>query len=125
MCSDLIPLINTENPENDVFLCIIDLKQKTRSKGLKLLTKTFESIAEEKTPRITVTNLRTVLLPILFAYIREFNRNQGIIEENEVLVRGEWKSPLEEDEEGEEEEVVMDNVPTCHYCGKPNVTYLC
>ena len=83
MCSDLIPLINTENPENDMFLCIIDLKQKTRSKGLKQLTKTFESIAEEKTPRITVTNLRTVLLPILFAYIREFNRNQGIIEERE------------------------------------------
>lgn len=39
-------------------------------------------------------------------------RDQGIIEENEVLVRGEWKSPLEEDEEGEEEEVVMDK---CSY----------
>ena len=52
-------------------------------------------------------------------------RDQGIIEENEVLVRGEWKYPLEGDEEGEEEEVVVDNVPTCHYCGKPNVTYLC
>ena len=49
-------------------------------------------------------------------------RDQGVIEENEVLVRGEWKRPLEE-EEDEEEEIIEDDGPTCHFCGKPNVTY--
>ena len=66
-------------------------------------------------------------------------RDQGIIEENEVLVRGEWKRPIEEQpgrreerndnpyeenqEEGEEEEdvIVMDQ-HVCNFCGKINVT---
>ena len=46
-------------------------------------------------------------------------RGQGVIEENEVLIRGEWKRPLEEEEEEEEEECEM---PVCNYCGKPTVT---
>lgn len=78
LCSDLAPLMNVTIPENDVFLCLIDLKQKTRSKGLKHLTKILESIAEEKVSRISASTLRSILIPILFAYIHEFNRNQGI-----------------------------------------------
>lgn len=50
-------------------------------------------------------------------------RGQGVIEENEVLIRGEWKRPLEEEEEEEEGEEIAEDVPTCHFCGKPNVTY--
>ena len=46
-------------------------------------------------------------------------RGQGVIEENEVLIRGEWKRPLEEEEEEEEVECEMH---VCNYCGKPNVT---
>ena len=66
-------------------------------------------------------------------------RDQGIIEENEVLVRGEWKRPIEEQsgkreernahlyeesqEEGEEEEeVVVTDQHVCNFCGKINVT---
>ena len=68
-------------------------------------------------------------------------RDQGIIEENEVLVRGEWKRPIEEqsgrreerndnpyenqeeDEEEEEEEEMVDvDQHVCNFCGKINVT---
>ena len=63
-------------------------------------------------------------------------RDQGIIEGSEVLVRGEWKRPIdeqfenreegndnpyEENEENEDEEVVMDQ-HVCNFCGKINVT---
>ena len=75
-------------------------------------------------------------------------RGKGVIEENEVLVRGEWKRPLSEDEndendendDGEEEEdedpndedldgeteetvePVRESEHSCAYCGKRNVS---
>lgn len=72
-------------------------------------------------------------------------RGKGVIEENEVLVRGEWKRPLSEDEnenddndeeeeeedpndedlDGETEETVepvRESEHSCAYCGKRNVS---
>ena len=48
-------------------------------------------------------------------------RGKGVIEDNEVLVRGEWKKPQKEEEEEEEEEE-GDQVHHCACCGKKNVT---
>ena len=45
-------------------------------------------------------------------------RGKGVIEDNEVLVRGEWKQPQEATEEEEE-----NNTHHCAYCGKSNVTW--
>ena len=65
-------------------------------------------------------------------------RGKGVIEENEVLIRGEWKRPAqnqnqneddneddnedEEDENGETVETVSESGHSCAYCGKPNVS---
>ena len=71
-------------------------------------------------------------------------RGQGVIEENEVLVRGEWKRPTadeddnedseddnedseddnedSEEETGETVETVNDSSHICAYCGKQNVS---
>ena len=58
-------------------------------------------------------------------------RGKGVIEDNEVLVRGEWKQPQEateeeeeeEEEEENEEEEEENNTHHCAYCGKSNVTW--
>lgn len=42
-----------------------------------------------------------------------------MIDESEVLLRGEWKRPLEEEEEEEEEK--EETTHACAYCGKHNV----
>ena len=46
-----------------------------------------------------------------------------MIDESEVLLRGEWKRPLEEEEEEEEEEEREreETAHACAYCGKHNV----
>ena len=64
-------------------------------------------------------------------------RGKGVIEENEVLVRGEWKRPTadeddnedseddnedSEEETGETVETVNDSSHICAYCGKQNVS---
>ena len=80
-------------------------------------------------------------------------RGKGVIEENEVLIRGEWKRPApnqnqnqneddeddndnkdedededeengdEDEENGETVETVRDSGHSCAYCGKPNVSW--
>ena len=74
-------------------------------------------------------------------------RGKGVIEENEVLIRGEWKRPApnqnqnqnedddeddndndndnedEDGENGETVETVRDSGHSCAYCGKPNVSW--
>ena len=64
-------------------------------------------------------------------------RDQGIIEDNEVLVRGEWKHPIndpsgstkngnypqeEEGDEDDEDDVMEVDRHVCNFCGKVNVT---
>ena len=49
-------------------------------------------------------------------------RGKGVIEENEVLVRGEWKQEIEEkEEEKEEEEEEEETGHSCSNCSKKNV----
>ena len=69
-------------------------------------------------------------------------RGKGVIEENEVLIRGEWKRPApnqnqnqneddeddndnedEDEENGETVETVRYSGHSCAYCGKPNVSW--
>ena len=53
-------------------------------------------------------------------------RGKGVIEDNEVLVRGEWKQPQEATEEEvteEEEEEEENDTHHCAYCGRSNVTW--
>lgn len=65
------------------------------------------------------------------SFIQE--RGQGVIEENEVLVRGEWKQECDEEEyedEYEEEETPMKQDEKkgghcCDNCGASNVTFVC
>ena len=47
-------------------------------------------------------------------------RGKGVIEENEVLVRGEWKQEIEEKEEEKEEEEEEEEEETGHSCSNCN-----
>ena len=76
LCSDLVVLTNEANPDNDALLCLIDIKQRTRSKGLRLVNQTVDAIVSGSASRISAGTLRSVVLPLVFAYISENRRTQ-------------------------------------------------
>ena len=77
MCSDLILLTNEAIPDDDILLCLIDIKTRVRSKGLKLLGRLADQIVNGESERITAKTLRTIILPLIFAYIKEYDKNHG------------------------------------------------
>lgn len=73
-------------------------------------------------PKPAASTLQSRSLELDSSFLEE--RGKGVIDESEVLLRGEWKRPLEEEEEEEEEEKKEEKEETAHacaYCGKHNV----
>ena len=70
-------------------------------------------------PKPAASTLESRSLELDSSFLEE--RGKGVIDESEVLLRGEWKRPLEEEEEEEEEEK-EETTHACAYCGKHNVT---
>lgn len=76
LCSDLVVLTNEANPDNDALLCLIDIKQRTRVKGLRLINQTADAIVAGSAPRLSAGTLRSIVLPLIFAYITENRKTQ-------------------------------------------------
>ena len=77
MCSDLILLTNEAVPDDDILLCLIDIKTRVRSKGLKMLGRLADQIVNGESERLTAKTLRTIILPLIFAYIKEYDKSHG------------------------------------------------
>ena len=77
MCSDLLLLTNEAVPDDDILLCLIDIKTRVRSKGLKILGRLADQIVKGESERITAKTLRTIILPLIFAYIKEYDKSHG------------------------------------------------
>ena len=71
---DLYPLINEENEEEDILLNLINIQIRTRVKGLRQLNAITKATRTGEKERLTGNCIRNVLLPLIFAYINEYNK---------------------------------------------------
>lgn len=83
---DLLPLINEENEDEDILLCLINIQTRTRIKGLRALVQLVKQIREGEKPRLSANSIRNVLLPLLFAYIREYDKTSDSLIREECAV---------------------------------------
>lgn len=75
--SDLLALVNASDEDADVLLGLLHLQTRRKVKSMRSICQLAQRIREGKSPRLAAVSIRTVLLPLLFACIRENPKNAG------------------------------------------------
>lgn len=75
--SDLLALVNASDEDADVLLGLLHLQTRRKVKSLRKICEMAQSIREGKSPRLAAVSIRSILLPLLFACIRENPKNSG------------------------------------------------
>ena len=75
--SDLLALVNASDEDADVLLGLLHLQTRRKVKSLRKICEMAQSIREGKNPRLAAVSIRSILLPLLFACIRENPKNSG------------------------------------------------
>lgn len=75
--SDLLALVNASDEDADVLLGLLHLQTRRKVKSLRKICQLAQSIREGKSPHLAAVSIRAILLPLLFACIRENPKNSG------------------------------------------------
>lgn len=75
--SDLRVLTNASNEDQDVLLGLLHLQMRRKVKSLRAICQLAQKIRAGSSPRLAAVSIRTVLLPLIFACIRDYPKNSG------------------------------------------------
>lgn len=71
---DLMPLINEEDEEKDVLLSLTHIQTRIRIAGMRSLINMTKAVRLGEMKSLSANVVRNLLLPLIFAYIREYNK---------------------------------------------------